>query len=397
VTTRGRPAVIAVSGARVVTGGQELHGRTVVVRGRTISDVTAGRPPPDAAVLDAGGARLCTGFVDLHVHGALGRSFDEPDSRGHVEILRHHAAGGTVAVLATLISAPRAQLSDALTALAATRAGTPPRAAELLGAHLEGPFLNEHQRGAHRLEHLAVPGLDGIAWLRPHLGVVRMLTLAPELPGALELVRRLSRSGMVLALGHSEADVDDLEHAMQAGARHVVHLWSGQSTVRRRNLRRVPGLLESTLAGDLLTAEIIADGRHLPPELIRIAHRCLSSARLCAVSDASPGTGLPDGGRYEFGGSHCVVSDGVGVLRDGSSLAGAARRLGDALPFLVARVGLTVPDAVTMLTATPARIAGAAGKGSVAPGADADLVLLDDDLGVRRTMIAGRWLDEEAA
>jgi N-acetylglucosamine-6-phosphate deacetylase len=217
------------------------------------------------------------------------------------------------------------------------------------------------------------------------------VTLAPELPGATDLIRALTARGVVVSAGHSAAGGAELAAAHRAGLRHVAHLWSGQSALRKDGPWRTPGLLEETLASTGLTAEVIADGVHVPAPLLRIAHRCLGPDRLCVVSDASAGTGLPPGTTFRMGAARGIVADGVAMSEDGGSFCGSTSFLADVLRYAVVRAGIPLVDAVRMATATPATVLGLADRiGSLGPGRVADLVVLDGDLRTRMVVRAGR-------
>jgi len=316
------------------------------------------------------------GLVDVHVHGGLGATFNDPDPAVWRDLLAFHARSGSTTVAATVMSDNPGRMVAALATARdlATGAGPPPG---LAGVHLEGPFLAPGQRGAHPAAALAAP--DGPAWrlLAGHLDVVRLITLAPELPGAGAVVDECTRAGVVVAAGHSAATADDL--AAAPGVRHLTHLWSGQSALRKDGPWRRPGLLEAALASDGLTAELIADGHHLPAALVRIAYRCLGPDRLCLVSDASAGTGLPVGSRFAMAGAEGVVAEGVAVTADGGSFCGSTSTLLDVLRFAVTGAGLPVAAAVRMATTTPARVLGLGGAvGAVAPGRAADVVVVDE-------------------
>jgi N-acetylglucosamine-6-phosphate deacetylase len=218
------------------------------------------------------------------------------------------------------------------------------------------------------------------------------MTYAPELPGALELTEQIAALGIVPAAGHSSARDEDVRAAMEHGLRHIVHIWSGQSTTIREGPWRRPGLLEASLTFEGLTVEMIADNRHLPPTLMRLAYKCLGADRLCAISDATSGAGLPEGARFRMGGMEYEVQDGVGMLLDRSAFAGSTTLLGQMVPILHAIVGIPLAEAVRMASLTPARVIGAdTSKGSLAPGKDADIAIFDADFSIWRTMIGGRW------
>jgi len=220
---------------------------------------------------------------------------------------------------------------------------------------------------------------------------IRIMTYAPELPGALALTRRLVELGIVAAAGHSSAREEDVKPAIAAGLCHCIHLWSGQSTTIREGPWRKPGLLEVSLTADRLTGEIIADGKHLPPTLMKLAYKCLGPDRLCAISDATSGAGLPDGSRFRMGGMEYAVCDGVGMLLDRTSFAGSTTLLNQMIPILTQQVGIPLVEAIRMVSLTPARVIGVAErKGSLAVGKDADIAIFNDDFTTWGVLIGGR-------
>ena len=258
--------------------------------------------------------------------------------------------------------------------------------------------MHRAQAGALDPDHLRAPD-DGTPDLfLQYADVLRIVSYAPELPGALELTKRLVELGIVPAAGHSTAREQDLLPVIEAGLRHVVHLWSAQSTTVREGPWRKPGLLEVSLTREDLSAEMIADNRHLPPTLMKLAYKAVGPERLCLVSDATSGAGLPEGARYRMGGMEYEVHDGVGMMFDRSAFAGSTTLLGQMVPILVQVVGVPVAEAVRMASLNPACVIGVDDrKGSLEPGKDADLVFFDADKAgvpatVWRTMIAGRWI-----
>ncbi|MEV0309975.1 N-acetylglucosamine-6-phosphate deacetylase [Nonomuraea fuscirosea] len=376
---------------------QETDDRDPSPPPRPTGDV--GTPPrphttghPDG-VVDVGGRLVTAGLVDLHVHGFAGACFDAGPGQA-AEVLRILARQGVTSVQASLVSASVERLTELLAAFAAVDR-TADDCAELLGLHLEGPFLAPAQCGAHDPAVLRPPTSADVGLLLRHRDVLSMITLAPELPGAVEATGLLAGAGVVVAAGHSDARGDDLRAAVDAGLTHITHLWSGQSGTVRQGPWRVPGLLEESLAADHLTAEVIADGRHLPPALLEIARRCVGE-RLCVVSDGTPGTGLPRGSRYRLGTVTCEVGDGVGLVVGADAFGGSTSALPDMLRHLTGDLGWPVPEAVAAATSTPARVLGLTGrKGTIAAGADADLAVFDEGFHPWATVLRGRWIGPE--
>lgn len=384
--------MLALTHATVVSDGRVEPDRTVLADGGRIVAVGAGPVPPDARIVDVGGRIVTPGLIDLHVHGAAGHAFDDAGEAGVTAVLRHLAAAGVTSVQLSLVSAPVDVLAARVAALSGLVAGTPADAARVLGVHLEGPFLAAAQCGAHDPAVLAPPNSRDVDVLLEHAATLRMITLAPELPGAVDATRRLAAAGVVVAAGHSDATARQLAEAAGAGLTHVTHLWSGQSTTRREGPWRVPGLLEGALAAADLTAEVIADGRHLPPELLEIARRCAGD-RLVVVSDGTPGTGMPAGYRYRLATVECVVGDGVGMVAGADAFGGSTSTLPDMLAHLHDDLGWPLAEVVAAATSRPAAVAGlSARRGAVAAGMDADLAIFDPGFRPWATVLRGRWL-----
>ncbi|GAA4206326.1 N-acetylglucosamine-6-phosphate deacetylase [Actinocatenispora rupis] len=378
----------AIVGGRLVGARRVESDRAVLVRdGRVEALPPYAEVPPGVRRIDVAGRYVSPGLVDIHAHGAAGHTFDDADATGYDAVLAGHARYGVTAMLASLASARPADLADRLRFAAAhqarTRAG-----ARLLGAHLEGPFLAPEQAGAHRPDLLVEPTPPLVRQLLPAGAEPAMVTLAPELPGGIAAVAAFRAAGTVVAAGHSAADARQLDAARSAGLSHLSHLWSGQSGLRRDGPWRVPGLVEESLASTGLTAEVIADGRHLPPALLRIALRCLPD-RLCVVSDATAGAGLPAGSRYRLAGNDCVVADGVGVVVGQDAFAGSTTGLDAMVRHLHTGLDVPLPAAIGMATTVPSRVLGL--PAPLSTGAPADVAVFDDDLTVRATVVGGDW------
>ncbi|MGW6279519.1 N-acetylglucosamine-6-phosphate deacetylase [Kribbella sp. NPDC055071] len=379
-------------GATLGDDRRVVDGMALVVRdGRIDAIVPAGDVPASADVVDLAGCVLLPGLIDLHVHGGGGQSFDDPDPAAHQEVLNFHARHGVTTMQASLVSAAPADLERRLDALAISK-DTPSTGAKLFGVHLEGPYLAVDQCGAHAPSALRPPADDEADRLLARPGLVTMVTLAPELPGVPDFVRRLTAADIVVSAGHSSASADELATAVGNGLSHLTHLWSCQSTLVRRGPWRIPGLLEESLASDHLTAEIIADGHHLPATLIEIARRCLPD-RLVAVSDATAGAGMPAGYRYRLGVVECEVAEGVGMVVGADAFGGSVTPLDGMLAHLHRDLGWPLPEAIAATSTRPAKVLDLEDrKGRLEPGYDADLTILNPDLTVHATLREGRWI-----
>ncbi|WP_121253072.1 N-acetylglucosamine-6-phosphate deacetylase [Nocardioides ferulae] len=368
-------SALRVSGARDAAGSAvEL---AVVAGVLTSPD----RLPGDAPVLDAAGLTVLPGLVDLQVNGAGGIDLTaEPERLWEVAALL--PAHGTTAFCPTVVTAGERTRAVALATLAA---GPPPgwTGARPLGLHLEGPMIAPARKGAHPPQWLVDPDLalvDG--WTRD--AGVAIATVAPELPGAIEVVAELARRGVVVSVGHTEASAAQVESAARAGARMLTHLGNAMPAMGARQ----PGPVGAALAHDRLVAGVIADGHHLDPTTLRLFWRCLGPDRLLAVSDTTAGLGLPDG-PARLGDQHVVVADGTVRLADGT-LAGSVASLLNCVRVLRDTTGCSLAEAVACATTTPAALVGERSLGRLDPGAAGDLVLVDAALDPVATVVGGR-------
>jgi N-acetylglucosamine-6-phosphate deacetylase len=233
------------------------------------------------------------------------------------------------------------------------------------------------------------PTPKAYAPLLEHCDVIRRMTIAPELSGAIELIDRLRESGVSISGGHSDAWEDDAREAFEHGMRSVTHTFNCMSTTRRRGLDRVAGLLEFAMSQPEIICELIADGHHVSPTLMKMLYRAKSFTGVCLVTDATAGAGLPNGSKFSLYGTKCVIEDGVCLLADRSALAGSASRMIDLVRTMVTRVGVPLHEAIVMATDTPAFAIGLSNKGQFKIGGRADLVVISPELEVVRTFVGG--------
>lgn len=395
---------LAITGGRLVLPDRVVDGQALLVESGVIAAIT-----PESALAatlpryDAGGAYVMPGLVDIHTHGAAGYLFNEPTEVAWRTVLETQLAHGVTSLLPTTLTAPVAELTAALAFArawltgaddtATLPAGAPRRpGAQVLGMHVEGPYFEAAQAGAQDPGHIRNPDDGSVDELLAYADVIRMMSFAPELPGALALTKRLTELGIVAAAGHSNARDTHLADAVACGLRHVIHLFSAQSTTVREGPWRQPGLLEASLASDDLTVEIIADHRHLPTTLLRLAYKAIGPERLCIVSDATHGAGLPEGTKLRLGRLDIVIGDGVAMLRDLTAFAGSTTLLDRMLQVMHFEVGLPLHEVVRMASLNPARAVDFGHrKGSLEVGKDADLALFSPELIPLTTMIAGHF------
>ncbi len=347
---------------------------------------------PGGEVLDAGGRFAAPGFIDLHVHGASGRDVLDADPQSLAAIACTCARFGVTGFLATSVFKPAGGNRHLEVVREAVEAAARfPGGAELLGLHLEGPFLAPARRGMIQPDCLAEPSPQALQEvLRIAGGALRLMTLAPELPGALEAIAGLTARGVVVSFGHSAADYGQTWQGIRAGIRHVTHLFNAMHPMHHREPGPIPALLEA----EGVTAQVIFDGVHLHPAVLRLAARLLGPQRLALISDGTRAMGLPDGGAYEYDGVPFEARGGAARYRDGT-LIGTTLGLSRMVERAVTLGGMSLPAAVQAASATPAGVLGLAHrKGRLEAGLDADLVLLDLDLTVWKTIRGGRIVYE---
>src|SRR5437867_12754520 len=343
-------------------------------------------------VINLQGNYLAPGFIDLHVHGALGRDTMEASAEAFRAICNFHASGGTTSLLITTATAPIEKIVAALNAVRDSThrggRGSHPTST-IAGIHAEGPFISKAKCGAQREEFIQDPSPARVQQLLDHADVIKRVTIAPELPGALEAIENFQTRGISVSGGHSDARDEEARAAFERGMRSVTHTFNCMSSARRRGVYRVAGLLEFALSEPQISCELIADGHHVSPTLMKMLYYAKGPGGICLVTDATAGAGLPDGSRFSLFGNGCVVGAGVCLLADRSALAGSASRMVDLVRTMLRKVNVPMHEAVAMVTQNPARALGLEAKGGLRVGADADLVILSPDLEILRTFSGG--------
>lgn len=385
----------AIHASRILTPDEEISDGVIIVEGSRIAAIghrDEMRLPPDAVDYVATGMTVVPGFVDVHIHGAGGHDVMEGDARALDRITATVARHGTTSIVATTVTAPVEDTCRSLQRIARyvrahENAGSEGLAAEILGVHLEGPFISKARRGVHPPDALAKPSVATLGkFLEAADNLVKIVTLAPELPGALELVAAAVAAKIVAAIGHTDADYDQARAAIQAGARHAVHMYNAMRPFEHRD----PGVVGAILTDPEVTAEVIADLVHVAGPAIQVLIGTKGFDTVLLVSDGIAATGMPDG-KYRLGNFEVSVKDGVARNSEGK-LAGSTLTMDRALRNIVG-IGVPLQDAVRMATVLPARRLGLAGKkGLIAVGADADLVALTPDLRVAGVMTRGAGL-----
>lgn len=364
-------------------------GLELIVANGKISDIRQQLKTATDGVVNLEGNFLAPGFIDLHVHGAIGRDTMEASEEAFRAICNYHASGGTTSLLLTTITAPIADIVAVLRNAENLRKKIP----QLVGIHVEGPFISKARNGAQPEEFIRDPTPDLIEQLLEFSAAIKLVTLAPELPGAIDLLSRLRERNIRISGGHSDAWEEEARSAFEQGMRHVAHTFNCMSSARRRGTRRKAGLLEVALSEPEILCELIADGHHVSPTLMKMLYRAKGASGICLVTDATAGAGLPDGARFFLGSRECVLSEGVCLLADRSALSGSASRIIDLVRTMVRDVGVPINEAIEMATGNPGRALGLERTmGKLAPGAVADLVVLSPHLDVVQTFSQGEQI-----
>jgi len=380
-------SAMLLSAGTVVTGDAVLRPGWVAVDGATIRTTGDGPAPPGATDLGAD-AVVAPGFVDMHVHGGGGGSFPGADPDQVSTAIGFHRRHGTTTTVASLVTAsPDGLLAD-VRALAERVAD-----GDLAGIHLEGPWLSERRCGAHDVALLRDPDpVEVAAVLNAGGGAVRMVTVAPERPGALDAIRAVVGAGAVAAVGHTDATYDVVRAAVAAGAAAGTHLFNAMRPVHHRE----PGPVIALLEDPRVTVEVILDGHHVHPALYGTVVCAAGPGRVALVTDAMSAAGMPDGD-YRLGGLEVTVAAGLAVLTGTSTIAGSTTTMDVGFRTAVATGGGPASDvallrAVDQTATTPARTLGLPRVGALRAGYAADLVVLDGELAVARVLRAGRWI-----
>jgi N-acetylglucosamine-6-phosphate deacetylase len=363
----------------------------VVVEKGKIAAIGEQRYAREKGIIDLSENYLAPGFIDLHVHGAVGRDTMEASAEAFRTICDYHASGGTTSLLLTTATAPMDSITDVLNAVRDYGRVRPPGAPlnQIAGVHVEGPFISKAKCGAQRAEFIQNPSRALVQQLLDHADVIKRITIAPELPGAFEAIENFHTEGISVSGGHSDAWDEDARNGFARGMRSVTHTFNCMSSARRRGIYRVGGLLEFALGEPWISCELIADGHHVSETLMKMLYRAKGPGGICLVTDATAGAGLPNGSQFSLFGRACVVESGICLLADRLALAGSASRMIDLVRTMVMKVNVPLHEAVMMATENPARAVGLETKGRLAVGADADLVVLSPDLEVLRTFSSG--------
>ena len=383
---------MVIKNGRIVTPTKILDGFDIDLVNGIIKEIA---PSLDGTeVLDARGAYVTPGFVDIHTHGGYGADFMDGTDAAFETALRFHLENGTTTVVPTSCTAPKASILRFLCFADAYRRSASPMARMVAGVHLEGPYLSVKNRGAQKEEDLAVPETDDYTYLLEYSDLIKTVTISPELPGAERMTELLSRAGITVSGGHDDGIYPEFLPAIEAGLSHLTHLYCAMSDLRFKNGVRNVGLREYALIDDRLSVELIADNRHIPQELARMVLRAKGSGKVAVVSDSLRCAGCPKDDRvYKLGADENAqlvkMGDGVAVTADGEKFAGSITPVRKMVKNLM-DAGIDLVDAVKTGTLTPATIVGEDKTvGSIEIGKRANLAILDMDWNLKAVLIDG--------
>ena len=383
--------------ARIVLPDTILDDHYLSVKNGVIESIGKGTPDREqlnsCTTVDCGGQYLSPGFIDIHCHGGGGADFMDGHMEDILTAARAHLIHGTTGICPTTLTCSDEELFTFFESFRQAREVTE-QMPHLLGIHLEGPYFSPAQAGAQPPKYLVHPRPEHYhEILRRGQGNIVRWSAAPELPGALELGDELAGKGIKVSMGHSDAGFEDIVNAMEHGYSQITHFYSAMSTITRKRGRRVLGLIECGYLFDRLKVEIIADGIHLPPELLKLILKCKNHDDICLVTDSMRGAGMPDGPSLlgsKKNGVPVIIEAGIANMPDFSSFAGSVATTDRLVRVMVQKAGLPVWEAVKMASLNPASFLGIQETyGSIQPGKSADLLIFDDDIRISSVYVSG--------
>lgn len=387
--------ITAIINGKVVFRDRIEDGTPLILEDGKIIGVGGKLPEHTDCIYDARGRYVSPGFIDLHTHGGGGYDFMDGTAEAVEGACKLHLRHGTTSIVPTTLTCPDEELLHFFEVYRETKR-TMKDGPNLLGVHLEGPFFSHAQCGAQDPAYLKAPTpAEYLPLLDAGGDDIIRVSAAPELEGGMELGEELSRRGILAAIGHSDADYATAKEAVEHGYRHVTHLYSGMSALHRVGPYRVLGVVESAYLLDALSVEIIADGKHLPPELLRLIVKNKNRDQICLITDSMRGAGMEEGQHAILGslssGQDVVIRDGVAMMPDGKAFAGSICTADRCIRVMHGQAGLTLPEAVAMITCNPARLLHLEErKGSIAEGMDADLCIFDETVNIKAVFVGGK-------
>jgi N-acetylglucosamine-6-phosphate deacetylase len=388
----GKEKCTVISNGTILTPDNEIRDGIVIIRDTKILEFGIRgtiTEPENAFRIDAGGNYITPGFVNIHVHGGFGADVTKITAGSFATMANFFANHGVTSFLATALSSTDSVIFELLEHVRGIMSNVQRSGANVLGVHMEGPYLNPAQSGAHPRSLLSLPIPEKYLPFLNYNDVLKKMTLAPELKGAPQLVRDLRNRGIIAAAGHTDGIYSEMIQAINEGITHATHFFCNMSHFRRDNLQRVAGATETLLYDDRITGELIADGWHLDGALMKLLVKVKGIDRVCFVTDAMPATGLPDG-RYSIGNVEAIVENGIARLPDNSAYAGSVTTMDVCVRNGMSLMDLTFKESLRMATLTPAEIIGVSENiGSLGKNKDADILIIDKNFKVIKTIVKG--------
>ena len=391
---------LKIFNGNILTPYRVIRQGTVVVSGGKIIEVSEGNiEVPDAKEIDAKGNFVAPGFIDMHVHGGGGHDFMDGSENAFLKIAETHAQYGTTSMLPTTLTAEKEELYKTLELYEQANRNNL-SGAQFLGIHLEGPYFAMSQRGAQDPRYIRNPDPKEYKGILSRSSSIKRWSAAPELKGAIEFGRFLKSKGILVALAHTDAIYEEALIAFENGYTLATHFYSCMTGVTRKNALRYAGVVESAYLIDEMDVEVIADGIHCPPPLLKLIYKIKGTDRMALITDSMRAAGMPEGDSI-LGSLHdglkVIVEDGVAKLPDRTSFAGSVATADRLVRTMVKEAEVPLLEAVRMATNTPASILGVADrKGSLIPGKDADIVLFNDNIQIQYTIVNGRIIYDKA-
>lgn len=386
---------VKIINGQIITPYRIIKNGTLLIKGHQIEAVAEGDiEAPDYEVIDAKGNYVSPGFIDIHIHGGGGHDFMDATEEAYLKIAEIHATYGTTSMAPTTLTCAKEDLLKAIDLYKSTNAKNT-KGAQFIGMHLEGPYFALSQSGAQDPRYIRNPDVEEYKEVIAYgENLIKRWSVAPELPGAIEMGKYLKSNGIIAAIAHTDAIYEEVLEAVENGYSLATHLYSAMSGVTRRNTYRYAGVIESAFLIDAMDVEIIADGIHLPPPLLKLVCKIKGPDRIALITDAMRGAGMPEGesilGNKDTG-LKVIIENGVAIMADRSSFAGSVATTDRLVRTMVQMADVPLVEAVRMMSRTPATIMGVENtKGTLTVGKDADVLIFDENINIKTTIINGK-------
>jgi N-acetylglucosamine-6-phosphate deacetylase len=385
---------VKIINGQIITPYRIIKNGTLLINGHQIEAIEEGDiEAADYELIDAKGNYVSPGFIDIHIHGGGGHDFMDATEEAYLKIAEIHATYGTTTMAPTTLTCAKEDLLKAIDLYKSTNAKNT-KGAQFIGMHLEGPYFALSQSGAQDPRYIRNPDLEEYKEVIAYgAEVIKRWSVAPELPGAIEMGKYLKSHGIIAAVAHTDAIYEEVLEAVENGYSLATHLYSAMSGVTRRNTYRYAGVIESAFLIDAMDVEIIADGIHLPAPLLKLVYKIKGPDRIALITDAMRGAGMPEGesilGNKDTG-LKVIIENGVAIMADRSSFAGSVATTDRLVRTMVQMADIPLVEAVRMMSRTPATIMGVENtKGTLTVGKDADVLIFDENINIKTTMING--------